>query len=249
MILLKNKRKYGLGDNTFFKIINVFNKYSRIIDKVILFGSRARGDFKSTSDIDLAIKFRERHDQLYKIIDELSQLNIIYTFDVVDYDKISNERLKDYINIEGVTIFQTNPSGGMIGNMNKIMDKLDDLEKAIKKLKQSLERDPNLDDLVLDATIQRFEFTYELSWKLMKIYLEYNGLTEVTSPRRAIKEAYKEKLITEGESWLRMLEDRNKTSHTYDEEIARKIFKNIRKEYINNFDSLLDEMKKRVREL
>ncbi len=79
---------YGLGKVVFYKIINVLERYAEIIECVTLFGSRARGDYKMTSDIDLAIKFRKGNDQLYKIIDDLSQLNIISTFDAIDYEKI-----------------------------------------------------------------------------------------------------------------------------------------------------------------
>ncbi|MGC8140928.1 HI0074 family nucleotidyltransferase substrate-binding subunit, partial [Salmonella enterica] len=68
--------------------------------------------------------------------------------------------------------------------MNKIMDKLFDFEKTLNKLHQSITRDVEKDDLVLDATIQRFEFTYELAWKWMRSYLEYNRNNEVTSPRK-----------------------------------------------------------------
>ncbi|QOY37002.1 HI0074 family nucleotidyltransferase substrate-binding subunit [Anaerobacillus isosaccharinicus] len=236
----------GLSKNDFYKIINVFKSYGEIIEKVLLFGSRARGDFKATSDIDLAIIFRSNCEKIYDIKDQLSEQNIIYTIDVLDYDKISNLKLKKYIDIEGKIIFLTSPEGEVIDNMNKVKDKLEDLEKAIKKLNESLSRDPSLDDIVIDATIQRFEFTYELSWKLMKVYLTYNGSLEVTSPRRAIKEAFKDGIIHQGEKWLKMLEDRNRTSHTYDEEIALEIYQNIKNEYINLFNSLLAEMKARV---
>lgn len=69
-------------------------------------------------------------------------------------------------------------------------------------------RDASQDDLVIDATIQRFESTYELSWKLMKLYLEYNGNLEANSPRKAIKEAFKTGLIQEGDRWLQMLDEK-----------------------------------------
>ena len=100
-------------------------------------------------------------------------------------------------------------------------------------------RNPD-DDIVIDATIQRFEFTYELSWKLMKAYLEYNGNLEATSPRKAIKESFKEGLIEDGAQWLDMLQDSNRTSHTYDENCAIEIFNNIKEVYIEIFQKLID---------
>ncbi|MEQ6376347.1 HI0074 family nucleotidyltransferase substrate-binding subunit [Bacillaceae bacterium S4-13-56] len=243
---MDKENMYGLTSNTFYTIINTFKKYSNSIEKVILFGSRARGDYKVTSDIDLAIIFRNDNEEIHKIIDDLSEKKIIHTLDVVDYNKINNLKLKNYIDNEGKTIFLANSNGKVVDNMNKVMDKVTDLEKAIKKLHEALERDATNDDIVIDATIQRFEFTYELSWKILKAYLEYNGLLEVSSPRRTIKEAFKEKMIKDGDNWLKMLEDRNRTSHTYDEATALEIYGNIKGIYIKLFDDLLIEMKKSI---
>jgi len=239
---------YGLSRKDFYKLIDVFHNFAEIIETVMMFGSRARGDYKRTSDIDLAIVFRKNSERLYEIQDRLSQQRIIYTIDVLNYDDISNNELKHDINTEGKTIFSTSSDGKVISHMNKLKDKFVDLEKANKKLHESLERDPKLDDLVIDATIQRFEFTYELSWNFMKAYLEYQGHIEVTSPRKVMRQAFKDGLIKEGEKWLKMLEDRNRTSHTYDEEIALEIYKQVQEEYIVLFDLLLVELKKRLLE-
>lgn len=237
---------YGLKKKTFFQIINILKDYADIIEKVILFGSRARNDFKDTSDIDLSIKFRTQSNQLYRIMDRLAEVAMIYSVDVVDYDKVCNDKLKMCIDQEGVIIFITNNHGEVIATMNKLFNKLHDFEKALTKLHQSLQRDVHQDDLVLDATIQRFEFTYELSWKLMKNYLEYNGNTEVTSPRATMRAAFQDRLIQDGEAWIAMLEDRNRTSHTYDENTAMEIYEHIRQQHITLFDELLVQMKKRM---
>ena len=230
---------YGLPKGSFYKIINTFTKYANIIDTVILFGSRARGDYKITSDIDLAIIFKKENEKLVHIMDELLEEAIIYTLDVIDYKEITNQVLKDFIDKEGIAIFTTNTNGNVVDNMNKMMAKMEDLVRALSKLKESLSRDPEKDDIVIDATIQRFEFTYELSWKLMKSYLEYNGVTDISSPRSTIKAAFKEGIITDGELWLKMLEDRNRTSHTYDEATALEIYNNIKKDYLALLDNAL----------
>lgn len=91
---MKEKLIYGLSRDVFIKILDVFKEYSHSIKEVILFGSRARGDYKPTSDIDLAIKFRSNGGDIYKIKDRLENENIIYTFDIIDHAKIGNERLK-----------------------------------------------------------------------------------------------------------------------------------------------------------
>ena len=237
---------YGLNKEVFYKIIDIFKEYVKYIDRAILFGSRARGDYKPGSDVDIAISFRENNDIIYEIRDKILKQNIIYAFDIIDYNSTGNEKLKKYIDEDGKIIFSTNTKGEVIVNINKIKDKIFDLEKAIHRLNESLKRDYTQDDIVIDATIQRFEFTYELSWKLMKAYLEYTGNLEGSNPRAAIQESFREGIITEGEIWLQMLQDRNLTSHTYDESTAIKIYNNINNEYAKLFEQLLDRIKKRI---
>lgn len=91
-------------------------------------------------------------------------------------------------------------------------------------------------DIIIDGVIQRFEFTFELSWKLMKIYLEYTGISDIRSPRGAIRKAFSNGLIEDGEFWIDMLIDRNKTSHLYDEAEARLIYEKITKYYNELFE-------------
>ncbi len=88
-------------------------------------------------------------------------------------------------------------------------------------------------DIARDATIKRFEFTFEIVWKTLKLFLEHQG-HECNSPRSTIRKAFTEGLIAtpeEADIWLRMLEDRNLTSHTYDEGLARRIYGGIVQEY------------------
>ncbi len=102
-----------------------------------------------------------------------------------------------------------------------------DYKKALERLKEALAEDISKGNIIIDGTIQRFEFTFELAWKLARAVLNYNGI-EVEIPRLIIKEAFKAKLILDGEGWIDMLEDRNKTSHIYDEKEALKIYKKIK---------------------
>lgn len=103
-------------------------------------------------------------------------------------------------------------------------------EKASERLNDATKLELK-EDIIIDGVIQRFEFTFELSWKLMKGFLEYAGITEIRSPRGAIQEAFSYGLIDNGEEWIDMLIDRNKTSHIYDEEEARLIYEKIIKTY------------------
>ncbi|WP_245183505.1 nucleotidyltransferase substrate binding protein [Lentibacillus salicampi] len=68
--------------------------------------------------------------------------------------------------------------------------------------------------------IQFFEMTFELSWKVLKDYLENEGFI-VKSPRQTIKQAFQSGLIDDGHTWMQALEKRNQMAHNYDEEAAK----------------------------
>lgn len=82
-------------------------------------------------------------------------------------------------------------------------------------------------DYIIDAAIQRFEFTIELFWKVLKKILAYEKV-ESSTPRDVLSKAYQYKLIDREEIWLAMLDDRNNTSHAYKEELAKIIFDHIK---------------------
>ena len=77
-----------------------------------------------------------------------------------------------------------------------------------------------LTDLEKEGIVQRFEYTWELAWKLLKDYLEHNGVVlDTITPSAVIKAAFAAKLITQAAIWLQALDARNKMSHTYDTKI------------------------------
>ncbi|MGL5964775.1 MAG: nucleotidyltransferase substrate binding protein, partial [Fusobacteriaceae bacterium] len=171
-----------------------------------------------------------------------------FTIDVVDYKKIKNEKLKNYIDKDGKIIFLTNDRGEIVMNEGKLFDKLEDFFRALKKLMKVIEKDPKIDDAYLDATIQRFEFVYELSWKLMKSYLDYNGVG-VTSPRETFRESFKSGIIDDATQWIKMMENRNRTSHTYDEATAWEIYEKIKKEYIELFQQFSITINEKIKSI
>ena len=116
--------------------------------------------------------------------------------------------------------------------MDRIKQIHEDFIKALERLRQALSEDISKGSIIVDGTIQRFEFTFELAWKLAKAILKYNGI-DAETPRLVIKEAYKAKLIKKGDDWIDMLEDRNKTSHIYDETQAQAIYKKIKENHFN----------------
>lgn len=90
--------------------------------------------------------------------------------------------------------------------------------------------------------IQRFEFTHEIAWNVLKDYFEYQGNTSITGSRDATREAFNTGLIEDGEGWMSMIKSRNKSSHTYDEETARQIVENIVEVYYFLFSKFMNKM-------
>ena len=109
-------------------------------------------------------------------------------------------------------------------------------KKALSKLKEVIKTETleTLSELEQEGLIQRFEYTHELAWNVMKDYFEYQGNSTITGSRDAIREAFNKKLITNGEMWMETIKSRNKTTHTYNEETAKTIVNDI----INNYYQL-----------
>lgn len=105
--------------------------------------------------------------------------------------------------------------------------RLDSYSKALLRLKEAVEVSHALNELEKDGIIQRFEFTHELSWKVMKDYAEYQGYTEVRGSRDAVRLAFQMQLITDVTSWLDMIKYRNTTSHTYNQQDANEAIEKI----------------------
>lgn len=121
--------------------------------------------------------------------------------------------------------------------MKRYEERKKELANATARLKEALQE--NESDIVIDGTLHRFEFTFELAWKTIKDYLEYSGIVDgIESPREIIKTAYANGIIEDGESWIKMMLARNSLSHLYDEEKSREIYIEIKNLYINLFENL-----------
>ena len=100
------------------------------------------------------------------------------------------------------------------------------LNQAVELLSKQIEREEGVDELLQEGLIQRFEYTHELAWKVMKDYAEYQGYTDVRGSRDAIRKALEMGLIDD-RRWMETIEDRNLTVHNYDNEVATEIYDNI----------------------
>ena len=85
------------------------------------------------------------------------------------------------------------------------------LTQAVDLLSVQVERDESVDELLQEGLIQRFEYTHELAWKVMKDYAEYQGYTDIRGSRDAIRKALEMNLIDD-RRWMETIEDRNLTS-------------------------------------
>jgi nucleotidyltransferase substrate binding protein (TIGR01987 family) len=112
--------------------------------------------------------------------------------------------------------------------------RFENYEKALARLQEALDavaKEPE-NHLYKMATIQAFEFTTELGWKLLKDYLQFQGVKDVLSPRDAVRQAFQLEIIADGQTWIDMLEARNKTSHTYDDARATQVIQEIEAGYL-----------------
>ena len=118
---------------------------------------------------------------------------------------------------------------------------VDKFRKAVTALKQGVFQAK--DELDKDGVIQRFKFTFELLWKTLKIFLQDKGILEKT-PKECLKSAFRIGLLeVEDEAvFLDMLEDRNKTSHLYDQAESEAIFQKVKENYLPLMEALLNRL-------
>lgn len=130
--------------------------------------------------------------------------------------------------------------------------RLNNFTKALKKLTEAVEyiqteltdrgidiEDENtedvLDEIIREGLIQRFEYTHELAWNVMKDFLLEVGGIKAIGSKDATREAFKVELIEDGDVWMEMIKSRNKTSHTYNEKTAHEIYSKIIHDYYPEF--------------
>lgn len=123
--------------------------------------------------------------------------------------------------------------------MSNFQKKVENFEKSVTRLQEALaEYDLNKSTTVRDGAIQRFEFSVELAWKTTREYLLDQGFADLNSPKTVMREAYSYKIIHNEHVWIQILNDRNLTSHVYDEKTADEIFARIRTSHMPTLKDL-----------
>jgi nucleotidyltransferase substrate binding protein (TIGR01987 family) len=119
----------------------------------------------------------------------------------------------------------------MMDNMDiRWKQRFQNFEKAMGYLEQALQI-PNPDIVQKAGIIQFFEMSFELAWNMVKDYLEDQGFVDIKSPRGALKKAFEMNILENGHDWMDLLQDRNLTAHTYDEQKATEMELLIQNKY------------------
>jgi len=140
--------------------------------------------------------------------------------------KLSPFRMRGYINItEDIRWKQ---------RFDNYLRAFDTLRRAVV-----LARQRDLSELEQQGLIQGFEFTHELAWNVLKDYLEENGISGIIGSKGATREAFKNGLIVDGESWMEMIKSRNLSPHTYNQDTAEEVGTNILLRFYPAFEQMI----------
>ena len=121
--------------------------------------------------------------------------------------------------------------------------RFENYQKALTQLNQALaDYDDTAPDIIKEGILQRFEFTHELAWKLLKDYLEFEGHQQITGSRSAVRLAFNMGLIEQGQIWMDMIESRNRTVHAYDATVLTQELAKVRHQYASCFNQLVHSM-------
>lgn len=105
------------------------------------------------------------------------------------------------------------------------IQRLTHFRRALEKLRDAVQlaKQRPLSELEQQGLIQAFAYTHELAWKTLKDFLESRGVRNLYGSRDTTREAFKQGLLENGEVWMKMIESRNLTSHTYNESVAQQV--------------------------
>ncbi len=127
------------------------------------------------------------------------------------------------------------------------MQRFTNFSKAMNHLENALQI-PNPGMVQKAGIIHLFEMSFELAWNMVKDYLEEQGFVDIKSPRSALKKAFEMNILENGHDWMDLLQDRNLTAHTYDEQKATDMEQLISNKYFPLLKALLLSFKQKLNE-
>jgi nucleotidyltransferase substrate binding protein (TIGR01987 family) len=223
------------------EVIKIILKYAKP-ERIYLYGSQANGEADNTSDIDIAYDDKDFKDN-YLIKEETDKLETLTKIDIQNIAK-SDERFRNRVKSTGKVLYSATKrlrAEDALYNFSQALDRFINVVDREQKFKEN-----GLEDVYLDLVVRRFEFTYEMSWKALKRYLDFLGI-EATNPRSVFKEAFAHSIISDENIWLDMIEQRNLSSHMYDELEIREIL-DKKENYKEAFIRLRDNIKQSLLE-
>lgn len=120
----------------------------------------------------------------------------------------------------------------------RLSERIDDYLKAFRQLEKAANQPK--DEYLRDSVIQRFEFTHELAWKMLKLRLELENIFAQT-PREVLQEALQACFIDDGNAWSDLQKKRNLTSHTYNESLADDVYSFVVEQGVSLFKQLAEK--------
>ncbi len=209
-------------------------------ERIWLYGSRATGEAGPASDIDIAYDDKEFKES-WRIEDEVEKLPTLLKIDVKNL-ALTEERFRQRVVATGRVLYSADKK-------LRFEDGLYNFRRAFVRFCEALDRRETLEregfgDIFLDLAVKRFEFTYEMSWKAIRRCLDFLGV-EAKYPRACFKEAYAIGLLSNEPVWLEMIEQRNLTSHVYNQEEVRGILARL-DDYRHNFEDLLSRLDEKL---
>lgn len=127
-----------------------------------------------------------------------------------------------------------------VQRLNNYAKALQQLEAAVRLAGQR-----ELSEIEQQGLIKAFEFCFELAWNVMKDYFVFQGHSNITGSRDAIREAFSVGLIDQGELWMAMLKSRNLSAHTYNQAVANAIARSVTAQYYPRLAAFLQQMHQR----
>ncbi|SDP65591.1 HI0074 family nucleotidyltransferase substrate-binding subunit [Selenomonas ruminantium] len=225
---------YDLDKEVIIEIVSIAKAYG--IKKLLLFGSRSRGDNHAYSDIDLAVA---GGDVLGFSLSVEEKTNTLLSFDVVDLDEQISEVLRSEIDRDGIDLYALGVAE---------MKKYESFASCLGVLEQADRELAAKNEIYRMGIIGQFNLTFELAWKALKETLELYGVAEAAtgSPREIFKAAYKLGWLKDEKIWLDMLKKRNVAIHVYDEERALTVMEMVFSAYIVALQDLREELRRRL---
>jgi nucleotidyltransferase substrate binding protein (TIGR01987 family) len=121
---------------------------------------------------------------------------------------------------------------------------IEQFERALQRMRDALQLSES--EIVRDALIKRFEFTFEMAWRSVRRFLADRGEQVPDLAYAALQKGFQAGLIRDPDLWIRMRQNRNLTSHTYKEDVAREVAAFVRTEAVTAFEALLAALRRRA---